>query len=330
MMHSPKKHSCSEADLLKKLADPENTNLRKRKHGDDFSEAFKDFSKDLMNSLNSWKTELEIKFGELNNNVTDVLQRDLSKLTETTMELKNDLNSVRGEFSSIKSSIYELTTKNHELSKEVTTLKHSVQFNGDQIDTFDKKIVELSQDVKKTTNMNDELQELKHQNRLMRLEINDNNQRDRLLNLEIVGIPENTGENLPKLTIDLLTKVGAEIGTNDIIHVHRVTPRIKVQGRPRVVIARLSSRLLKDTIISKSRNQYFTTKDLGMHGEPKQIFINEQLTHSNKLLLKQCKEIAKKNKYQFAWAKNGIIRVRKNETSPAITIRDEEDLKKLK
>ncbi|CAG9121533.1 unnamed protein product [Plutella xylostella] len=175
-----------------------------------------------------------------------------------------------------------------------------------------------------------EVKDLKYQNKALKLEMNDNNQRDRILNLEIIGIPEQSNENLMNIICALLKKVDDNITPDEIERAHRVTPKNKVQGRPRVVIAKLRSRMLKDTIISKSRKLQLTTKDIGIQGQPKQIFINEHLTQFNKLLLKKCKDTAKIKKYQFVWSKNGLIRMRKNETTPALLIKDEEDLLNLR
>ncbi|XP_048485090.1 uncharacterized protein LOC125490301 [Plutella xylostella] len=226
--------------------------MRKRKHGDEFSDAFNEFAKEMMGTLNIWKTELEEKFTEVNENVSNVIQKDLAKLTETTMSLKEELNSVRKEYCEMKSSIQKISSRQCEMSEEIISLQNSAQFSSDQLDDINGKIESLTQEAKKANLLETEVKDLKYQNKALKLEMNDNNQRDRILNLEIIGIPEQSNENLMNIICALLKKVDDNITPDEIERAHRVTPKNKVQGRPRVVIAKLRSRMLKDTIISKS------------------------------------------------------------------------------
>lgn len=117
-----------------------------------------------------------------------------------------------------------------------------------------------------------------------------------------------------------------EVLADDIIHINRVSPKQRIQGRPRVIVAKMKTRLLKDNLIYLSRKKRITTRDIGIAGDPIPIYINEHLTSSNKLLLKKCKEAAKSKMYQYVWTKNGRIFMRQNDTSPALQIFDEEDL----
>ncbi|CAG9138422.1 unnamed protein product [Plutella xylostella] len=245
------------------------------------------------------------------------------------MTLKEEIKNVRKEYGEMKSSINKLNAKQKETSDEIVSLQKSAQFNSDQLDGISVKVEGLSQDVKKANLLDAQVKDLKHQNKVLKLEMNNNDQRDRILNLEILGIPEQPNENLATIIWTLLKKVDDNISSDEIERAHRVTPKLKVQGRPRIIVAKLKSRLQKDTIISKVRKLKLTTEDIGFNGQPKVIFINEQLTQFNKQLLKKCKDTAKNKKYQFVWSKNGIIRMRKNETSPSIIIRDEEDLLNL-
>lgn len=174
-----------------------------------------------------------------------------------------------------------------------------------------------------------ELQSLQKDNRKLKVDLNANDQRERLMNLEIVGIPENTNENLNEILIKLALHAEVNMTSCDIVHINRISPRTKIQGRPRVIIAKFASRLIKDNFFSQVRKCRITTKDLNLQGDPKPIFINEHLSSHNKLLFRKCKELAKLKKYQFVWSRNGRIYIRKNDTAPAMQISEEEDLKKI-
>ncbi|CAG9137970.1 unnamed protein product [Plutella xylostella] len=157
----------------------------------------------------------------------------------------------------------------------------------------------------------------------------ENDQRERQLNLEIVGLPELKEENLNETLIKIAKEVGITLLDSDIVHVNRITPRAKVPGRSRVIIAKMRNRLLKDNIISSARKSRLTTQSMGLGGEPKPVFVNEHLSMYNKQILRMAKDAARMKNHQFTWTKNGRIYVRKNDTSPAIRIITEDDLKKI-
>lgn len=147
--------------------------------------------------------------------------------------------------------------------------------------------------------------------------------------MEIVGVPENKDENLSGIMLCIAKHAGVVISDEDILEINRVTPKLKQQGRPKNIVAKLKTRLLKDNIISGIRRNRLTTKDLGMHGSERPVYINEHLTQFNKLLLKKCRETAKLKQYQYVWSKNGRIYVRKNDTAPALQVLQERDILKL-
>lgn len=313
---------------LSKLSQAEVLTLRKRKHGEDFSDALNGVSDKIMDTLSKWKLDFDSQLAQVNDNISNV-HKDIANFTVTTQEIKADLKRTHDEYSRMKTLVQQLDTQNKEVKKDLNTLKDSVKSSCDKYDELKQKNSELSKDFKNINVFEKELQDLKTQNKKLVSEINNNNQRERLLNIEFVGVPENPDEDLCTLIVNYARKVGIEISFNDIQCVNRVTPRIKVHGRPRVIIAKMATRLIKDNIISGARKFRPNTNDLGISGDRIPIFVNEHLTVANKELLKQTKEMAKLKQFQFAWSKNGRVYVRKNDTSHAILIKDEEELKKL-
>ncbi|CAG5058838.1 unnamed protein product [Parnassius apollo] len=215
------------------------------------------------------------------------------------------------------------------MQKEIITFQKSVQFNSDWHDETTKKFKVLFELTKRTDNLNSEINNLKLQNQQLNRQMNINEQRDRMLNFEIVGIPESINEDLNNTILRICKHVGVKIDTNDILQVNRVSPKVKLPGLSRVIITKMKSRLLKDNLISLSHKNRLITKDIGLAGESRPFFINEHLTSHNKQLLKKCKDFATSSQYQFVWTKNGRIFVRRNDTSPGLQIFDEGDLKKI-
>ncbi|KPJ08619.1 hypothetical protein RR48_12372 [Papilio machaon] len=229
----------------------------------------------------------------------------------------------------MKTSVNKLNVRQNNFEKEIKELQQSLQFNDTQYEELVKKTTVLTEDTKKISNLEAELQRLHNENRKLKSDFNANEQRERLLNLEIVGIPEDRNENLSELLFKLASYAGVTITCNDILHVNRISPRTKVQGRPRLIIVKFASRLTKDNFFSQVRKCRITTKDINLQGEPKPIFINDHLSPYNKFLLRKCKELAKLKHYQYVWSKNGRIYTRKNDTTQALQIVEEEDLKKI-
>lgn len=316
MSRVPKDLSSSVPDLA-----TENVTRRKRGHSDELTETLEQFSKKIMATLNEWKLE----FTQEISGVTD----SLNKLNETTNELKSELNQIRGEYVTIKKSVVDLNEKQKILREDISNLQKSMQFHSDDQDELKKRIELYSKEVESINNINKELSEIKMQNEKLKSEINQREQRDRLLNIEIVGVPEYKEEDLYGILMQLGKHTSIDITRDDIIHINRVSPLSRLQGRPKNIVAKLRTRQLKDNLISRSKKCRLTSADLRLPGGVTPVFVNEHLTTYNKNLLKKTKELASFKKYQFVWTKNCRIYVRKAVTLPAVQIVGEEDLKKI-
>lgn len=333
MLRSPGKHHGSNPELAPSscnlLEDSGSNSLRKRKREEDFSECFKQFSAEISATLNTWKLGFEKELSQINNNLNNIIKRDLKNLSDNSNEMKAEISNVRKEYAEVKSSIISMNADLNKVKGEVSTLQHATQFISDQHDEFKIKSNIISENAKKIDHLEAELAEVRKQNHHLKQEMHENDQRERQLNLEIVGMPESKEENLNEILIKLAKEIGITLLDNDITYINRITPRVKVPGRNRVIVARMKNRLQKDNIISSARKARLTTKSLGLGGEPKPIYVNEQLSVHNKQILKMAKDAAKVKNYQFTWSKNGRIYVRKNDTSPPMRIITEEDLKKI-
>lgn len=326
MLRSPNKHYNSDPDLRNLQ---ENVTHRKRKHGEDFSEAFNDFSSKIMDTLNSWKIDMRSDISQLKNNVESVLKADLEKLNGTVAEIKSEINSVRQEYQDMKKTVLSLDTKYKGTLKKIQELEKSMQFSSDQFDDYNKKMDVITQANNKIVSLEAQITELTKDNKHLKLEMNMNNQRDRLLNLEIVGVTEAKDDNPTAIVMSIAKHVNVSISSEDIVEVNRISPKSRQPGRPRNIIVKLKSRLLKDNIISGARKNRLTTKDLGLIGDVRPVYVNKHLTQHNKFLLKKCRETAKQKQYQYVWTKNGRIYVRRNDISPALQVTQESDILKI-
>lgn len=249
------------------------------------------------------------------------------ELTGVTNNIKSDISSMRGEFRQLKGVVSAIQTKQGEIDAEVTSLQSSLTFHTNQQDDLSKQVESLTAEMKDMATTVDEVKALK-------LELNSMQQKERQQNLEIRGIPELKSEKLPDILVKIATYLEVDLKENDVIQVHRVQPMKKTDGQPKnvvpkTVVAKLSSTLIRDTIISACRkNKGVTTANIGMDlpDKAKPLFINEHLTPYNKMLHKKTREAAELKNYRFVWVTNGNIFCRKEDKAGLIRIREESDL----
>ncbi|CAG9793183.1 unnamed protein product [Diatraea saccharalis] len=102
----------------------------------------------------------------------------------------------------------------------------------------------------------------------LQAELNLQQQRDRCQNIKNSGIPEKKNEDIRTIILSIAVFVNVQITSQDIEYMTRVQPRTKVPCRPRLIVARLRSRLLRDAIISGTRSKNgLTTKDINIAGD---------------------------------------------------------------
>lgn len=157
----------------------------------------------------------------------------------------------------------------------------------------------------------------------LRTELNTQQQRDRSHNIEIVGVPEISNENLSQLVLKIANHAGLALTVDDFDHVNRVKPLQTIKDRPKTIVVKLKKREHED------KRRGLGSCDLDIPGAQRRIFVNEHLTTFNKILYKKTREIITAKLYQYCWIKNCSIYVIKDDKSKHILIRTETDLKKI-
>lgn len=98
----------------------------------------------------------------------------------------------------------------------------------------------------------------------------------------------------------MCTYINNKISTNDIVAIHRVPHAQKDINRPKNIIIKLTSRWLRDNILSAFRHKgKVTSNNLDIHGTPHKLYMNEHLTINNKKLFRECREAAKKHNFKY-------------------------------
>ncbi|KAI5630900.1 hypothetical protein NE865_16388 [Phthorimaea operculella] len=265
---------------------------RKERDEDDLPALFRSFSEEISTKLTSMKIDLEAKITSMREDITNAI--------------KSDIGLLRSEITSTKNKQDELSAEQEKLIERTDRIEIDAAKNSGEISDLKGQIQNLQYD------------------------LNLQQQSERAKNIKISCVPEKSREDLKTYVIDIARYVGITITSSDILHITRVQSRSKISGRPKSIIAEMSSRLLRDSILSAVRGKKrLTTTDINIAGEPKNIYVNEHLTPSNKYLYLQTRRKANAAKFQFTWVRDGKIFVRKDDVSPVIFIKCCDDLQKI-
>ncbi|XP_022821342.1 uncharacterized protein LOC111352886 [Spodoptera litura] len=324
MSLSPNNKFHSDTDLHKTDCSELNTISRKRRHpASEWSEAIAELSREFKNTLSDWRRDLESSVKGIADNVLSI-KSDLAALTQVTSEIKNDIQYLRSEQSVMKQRITELDTKYDDLAREIDDLKNSVQFLGNDQSDLSKKVGECSERMRESTNTHHTVVELV--SKIDYLE-----QTARSCNIEICNVPERRNEDLMSLMTNIGTSIKFSIKPSDIISVKRVPHAVQNNNKPKNIVAKFTSCILRDNILSASRlHKGLNTQQCGISGTSVPIYMHEHLTLKRKKLFRDCREAARIHNYRFLWVKNGTILAREREGAKSFAIRSYQDIARIR
>lgn len=221
-----------------------------------------------------------------------------------------------------------------QMKSELRGLQESVSFCGGKISGFESNLAKFNDCVKKVDRLVTENAQMKTSIESLNAKMNDLDQKARLKNLEILGVPEKNNENLFEVVGQICENLNVNLDQNDIDFVNRVpsNPRYSSNKKFKNIIGRCRTLKVRDNIMNAlklKRTQNGDQSDLSIEGLSNNIYVNEHLTLANKIIHKETRDIAGRKGYKFVWIKNGNIFVRKNETSPILHIKNSESVKKL-
>ncbi|XP_046976633.1 uncharacterized protein LOC124542787 [Vanessa cardui] len=172
------------------------------------------------------------------------------------------------------------------------------------------------------------LEEIAH----LKSELNDRDQSCLTNDVEITGITERAGENLPHILGLVACKIGVQIDEKDVVYVERSGPRpAHVENserlRPRPIVVRLARRALREQLLRAARvRRGADSSSFEIDKEPKRFYINERLTRANRFLFFKAREEGHKNGWRYVWTRGGRIYARRSKETAAHRIRSEDDL----
>lgn len=260
------------------------------------------------------------------NNILDLT----SKVELMFIEMKSLRKEIKDEISKYHHDIKELL-------QEVKSCKNSMEKVSTRVGELEGRILTLEN----TKYAQEDSQEMLKEMEKLKEELNEKEQ-DALLNdIEIIGIPEQKGENVHHIAQLIAKKIGETLDDQDIVTAYRVgrtQPASAAEGAPvddrqrraRPMVVRCARRNVRDRMLRAARvRRSITTADMDIPGPSKPVYINERLTKYNRNILHRVKEEAKKANWKFVWINNGHILARKKETGAVSRVRKESDIIKL-
>ncbi|KOB68632.1 Zinc finger DNA binding protein [Operophtera brumata] len=152
-------------------------------------------------------------------------------------------------------------------------------------------------------------------------------QRSRLNNVEIKGVPLKKDENLFSIVEVICKATNYSFPKTQINYLHRVPLH---GSKEKAIVVSFINRYVKEEFVASARAcKTLSAAALGFTGTSQRVFVNDHLNAESKNLLNKTKSAAKEKNFNYVWVKYGKIHVRKNETSPAFIVYRESDLNKF-
>lgn len=154
-------------------------------------------------------------------------------------------------------------------------------------------------------------------------------------NIKIVGVPElntqETAEDTSKLCAKLFAEMGTNITLQDIDIAHRV-PLRSAGNLPKPIICKFTRRLAKEVVMARRKDACKPNPvNLGLPDRTSlsSVRLFDHLTPKMQNVFSEAKKFKTDHHFEFCWAKNSCVYLRKDRDSRVLKIKDVEDLQKL-
>lgn len=261
------------------------------------------------------------------------------KIPDDTAASGSDVSHIAGLeaqakiLSSFSQTLQQLQDAFIVMKREMLDFTQSLNSTSSDISMFRSELNNVKEEIKELDRYKSEVTSLRTEVKELRQELQYQNQRQFLKDVEINGITEHRGENLAHIVSVVATTLGAELDPRDIDDVRRVGVNGGDSGgvaRPRPIILTMTRRAPRDILLRAARVRRGLTSDkLDIPGKPSKVFLNEHLTRPNRVLYSKSRATGRELGFKFVWTKDGNIFMRRTETSPVLRVTSESILDKL-
>lgn len=228
------------------------------------------------------------------------------------------IDEIRSKLNIIQDDIKQIKVKQE-------SVVESVEFYGGKIDDFGRKLQEFEQKIKTFTKVEAKVNENSADISQLKKLMNNLEQQTRFNNLEVNGIPEYRNENLQNIIVNLFNALGVD-ASSGIVSYHRVPHMNANNQNSKSIIISLSSRTIKDSVLSAIRKIKGITADkIGFGSDNSKIYINDHLSRQNQALFKKTRDECRKRNIN-CWTRDCKIFARHPGTAKISHIIDETKL----
>lgn len=231
-------------------------------------------------------------------------------------DMKRQLNSLPtlvADVKTIKEDISDLKSANAFLSSKVED--QSIRLTGIESRVLEIEPLQATVDI------------YRNEVRTMKGQLSTSDQRSRLNNVEIKGIPIRKDENLFAIIDTISNKVNYVFSQTQINYLYRIPLH---NTKEKAIVVSFLNRYIKEEFVAAARAvKNLTAADVGFRESPNRVYVNDHLNAELKSLLSKVKLTAKEKNFSYVWVKYGKIHVRKNDTSRVFVVTCESDLNKF-
>ncbi|KAI5634611.1 hypothetical protein NE865_12674 [Phthorimaea operculella] len=240
------------------------------------------------------------------------------------------LESVMNEIKEVKQQLVGLPVLIQDIramKNDIKELKKSCEFNDKIVNEHNTKISTLENKVSEFESLKLHLDAALNEITTLKLDIAEREQRSRLNNVEVKGIPVKQTENLFTIAEELGKAVDFPISKSQINYIARVPTH---NPKEKSIILSFNNRYVKEEFLAAGRaRKTLTTTNISGYGTVSNIYINDHLTPANKQLLTKAKAACQEKGYQYVWVKHCKIHIRKNDSSNVFIVSKLSDLNKI-
>ena len=240
----------------------------------------------------------------------------------------------------LSEKLIPITSKIESLHDKVEEVVTSLSFLSEKYDEIVDKVnvpeVNNKQLSTKNQRLRSEVSNLSNTCASLKSAIDELKQYSRRDCLEIRGIPRSRHENTDDIVIKVASLVNISINKEDISVSHCIgnsgtrvsAPNSSREMESSSIIVKFIKREARDAVYkSRSQLRRKSSKDIGYARRAEnRILIVESLTRKRKLLFNVCLKFKQDHGFRFIWTQYRKIFLRKDQESPAIHIKDENEL----
>ncbi|XP_045507686.1 uncharacterized protein LOC123703653 [Colias croceus] len=248
----------------------------------------------------------------------------------TSLPESVSLESIMREIRSMKNQLTglpNLVESFNDIKTELSHIKASCEFLGGKLEDFSIKINNFEDRLFNLEKLDGAVRALEEEISTLKTQAQDSDNRSRLNNIEIKGVPVKKDENLFSILDSISKSINCNIDRNQINYIYRIQSS---QSKEKSIIVSFLNRYIKEDFVAAGRaTTNLCASNIGFKDFSHRIYINDHLSSKTKLLLNSVKSLAKEKGYQYTWIKYGKIHVRKNNTSRVLIISRKSDLNKI-